>query len=156
MPTIYLSPSTQEANEYVTGGSEEYYINLLADKMEPYLRSSGIGFTRNTPEMTAVTSIRASNAGDYDLQASTGPSAAATSTIIPAPSAGSVPQRRLPRGCGRSTRAPSGRCQPLRSAKCASRKRRRFLSSWPIMTTSRTQTGSPKIWTRSPPTLSSP
>ena len=67
MPTIYLSPSTQEANEYVTGGSEEYYMNLLADKMEPYLRSSGIGFTRNTPEMTAVTSIRASNAGDYDL-----------------------------------------------------------------------------------------
>lgn len=67
MPTIYLSPSTQEANLYVTGGSEEYYMNLLADRMEPYLRSSGIGFVRNTPDMTAVTSIRASNAGNYDL-----------------------------------------------------------------------------------------
>jgi N-acetylmuramoyl-L-alanine amidase len=67
MPTIYLSPSTQEANQYVTGGSEEYYMNLLADRMEPYLRASGIGFSRNTPDMTAVTSIRASNAGNYDL-----------------------------------------------------------------------------------------
>lgn len=67
MPTIYLSPSTQEANLYVTGGSEEYYMNLIADAMEPYLLASGIGFVRNTPEMTAVTSIRQSNAGNYDL-----------------------------------------------------------------------------------------
>lgn len=67
MPSIYLSPSTQEYNEYVTGGSEEYHMNLLADAMEPYLRASGIRFTRNTPQMTARSSIRASNAGDYDL-----------------------------------------------------------------------------------------
>ena len=67
MPTIYLSPSTQQANLYVTGGSEEYHMNQLADRMEPYLRASGIGFTRNTPDMTAVSSIKASNAGNYDL-----------------------------------------------------------------------------------------
>ena len=67
MPNIYLSPSTQEGNEYVTGGSEEYHMNILADAMEPYLRASGIRFTRNTPEMTARSSIRASNAGNYDL-----------------------------------------------------------------------------------------
>lgn len=67
MPTIYLSPSTQEANLYTTGGSEEYYMNQLADRMEPYLRASGIGFTRNSPDMTAASSIRASNAGTYDL-----------------------------------------------------------------------------------------
>ena len=43
MPMIYLSPSTQEWNEYVTGsGSEEYNMNLLADALEPYLRSNGI------------------------------------------------------------------------------------------------------------------
>lgn len=42
MPMIYLSPSTQEWNEYVTGsGSEEYNMNLLADALEPYLRSNG-------------------------------------------------------------------------------------------------------------------
>ncbi|MGI6174564.1 MAG: SH3 domain-containing protein [Christensenellales bacterium] len=67
MPTIYLSPSTQEFNPYITGGNEEYYMNLIADAMEPYLRSSGIQFTRNTPDMTAASSIRASNAGNYDL-----------------------------------------------------------------------------------------
>lgn len=67
MPNIYLSPSTQEYNQYVTGGSEEYHMNQIADAMEPYLRSSGIRFSRNTPDMTAASSIRASNAGNYDL-----------------------------------------------------------------------------------------
>ena len=67
MPIIYLSPSTQEWNQYVTGGTEEYYMNLIADAMVPYLRSNGIQFTRNTPDMTAASSIRASNSGNYDL-----------------------------------------------------------------------------------------
>ena len=67
MPYIYLSPSTQEFNPYVGGGNEEYYMNLIADAMEPYLYASGIGFTRNTPEMTAASSIRQSNEGNYDL-----------------------------------------------------------------------------------------
>ena len=67
MPTLYLSPSTQQFNPTVIGNSEEYYMNLIADAMEPYLTASGIQFTRNTPEMTAATSIRASNAGNYDL-----------------------------------------------------------------------------------------
>ena len=36
MPILYLSPSTQEGNAYVTGsGSEEYWMNQLADAMEP-------------------------------------------------------------------------------------------------------------------------
>lgn len=67
MPTIYLSPSTQQSNLYVNGGSEEYYMNLIADAMEPYLRSSGIQYVRNSPDMTARSSIRQSNAGNYDL-----------------------------------------------------------------------------------------
>lgn len=67
MPIIYLSPSTQESNYYVTGGTEEYYMNLLADKLVPYLDASGIRYVRNTPSMTAATSIAASNAGNYDL-----------------------------------------------------------------------------------------
>ena len=37
MPIIYLSPSTQENNMYVTGGSEEQWMNRLADAMVPYL-----------------------------------------------------------------------------------------------------------------------
>lgn len=70
MPVIYLSPSTQEFNAYINGGTEEYYMNLVADAMEPYLRSSGIGFVRNTPEMTAASSIVQSNAGAFDLHVS--------------------------------------------------------------------------------------
>ncbi len=57
MPTIYLSPSTQEANLYVTGGSEEYWMNLLANELEPWLTSSGIKYVRNTPQTTAATTI---------------------------------------------------------------------------------------------------
>ncbi len=68
MPTIYLSPSTQEFNEYVDGsGSEEFYMNLIADAMIPYLEASGINYVRNTKDMTAATSIAASNYGNYDL-----------------------------------------------------------------------------------------
>ncbi|MBE6754460.1 MAG: N-acetylmuramoyl-L-alanine amidase [Ruminococcaceae bacterium] len=66
MPTIYLSPSTQEYNPYIIGGDEEYYMNLIADAMIPYLDASGIDWVRNTPAMTAATSIAASNAGNYD------------------------------------------------------------------------------------------
>lgn len=67
MPTIYLSPSTQEFNPYVGGGNEEYYMNLLADAMVPYLVASGIQYVRNTPDMTAASSIAASNSGNYDF-----------------------------------------------------------------------------------------
>ena len=67
MPIIYLSPSTQENNLYVSGGTEEEWMNRLADAMDPWLTACGIRFVRNTPEMTAASSIRASNAGDYDL-----------------------------------------------------------------------------------------
>ena len=67
MPTIYLSPSTQEFNNYLNGGTEEQYMNLLADYMQPYLLSSGIDVVRNSPDMTAASSIRQSNEGNYDL-----------------------------------------------------------------------------------------
>lgn len=67
MPIIYLSPSTQEFNPYNGGGNEEEYMNLIADAMEPYLAASGIRYVRNTPDMTAASSIAASNKGNYDL-----------------------------------------------------------------------------------------
>lgn len=68
MPKIYLSPSTQEYNEYVIGGTEEEYMNLLADAMEPYLTAAGIDFDRNAPEMTARSSIaQANEKGGYDF-----------------------------------------------------------------------------------------
>ena len=68
MNKIYLSPSTQDWNMYVTGsGSEEYNMNLLADALVPYLLSNGIQYQRNRPEMTAGSSIREANQGEYDL-----------------------------------------------------------------------------------------
>ena len=94
MPIIYLSPSTQESNFYVNGGTEEEIMNQLADRMVPYLDASGIRYTRNTPSMTAATSIAASNAGNYDLHlalhsnaAPEGPRAPWSSTIRAAPGA---------------------------------------------------------------------
>ena len=67
MPKIYLSPSTQEGNMYVIGGSEECYMNLVADAVILYLQSSGIQYRRNAPGMSASDAIAASNRGNYDL-----------------------------------------------------------------------------------------
>lgn len=68
MPELFLSPSTQEYNLYYDeSGSEEYYMNRIADAMEPYLIASGISFTRNDPNGTVGNSVRMSNAGDYRL-----------------------------------------------------------------------------------------
>jgi len=67
MPKIYLSPSTQEFNPVITGGTEESLMNEIADAMMPYLRSSGIVTIRNTPDMTAASSIVQSNQNNVDL-----------------------------------------------------------------------------------------
>lgn len=68
MPNLFLSPSTQEYNLYYDGeGNEEYYMNILADLMEPYLSASGISFTRNDPEGSVGASVRKSNSGNYGL-----------------------------------------------------------------------------------------
>ncbi len=67
MPSVFLSPSTQEYNPFVDGGNEEYYMNLIADAMIPYLLASGIEYGRNDPDQTVTQSIAASNAGNYDF-----------------------------------------------------------------------------------------
>lgn len=67
MPFLFLSPSTQDFNPYVTTGNEQYWMNQLADRMEPYLTASGINYTRNNPNGSAATSIRQSNLGTYDF-----------------------------------------------------------------------------------------
>ena len=67
MPFLFLSPSTQDFNPYVTNGNEQFWMNRIADEMEPYLRASGVNFTRNNPSGSAAQSIRDSNAGNYDF-----------------------------------------------------------------------------------------
>ena len=67
MPTVYLSPSLQEFNPFINGGSEEEIMNLIADAMEPYLAASGIDFVRNSPEMTLGEVISQSNNSNVDF-----------------------------------------------------------------------------------------
>ena len=50
MASIFLSPSVQEYNKYLTGGDEEQYMNLIADAMMPYLEASGIYVTNLCPQ----------------------------------------------------------------------------------------------------------
>ena len=67
MPRVYLSPSLQEFNPFINGGSEEEIMNLIADAMEPYLTASGIDFVRNSPEMTLGEAIAQSNNSNVDF-----------------------------------------------------------------------------------------
>ena len=67
MPRVYLSPSVQEFNPYLSGGNEEYYMNLIADAIEPYLKASGIEFIRNNPNETLSQAIKNSNEYNTDL-----------------------------------------------------------------------------------------
>ncbi|MBQ7757453.1 N-acetylmuramoyl-L-alanine amidase family protein [Anaerotignum sp.] len=67
MPRIYLSPSLQEYNPFINGGSEEEVMNLIADAMEPYLAASGIEVVRNSPEMSLGEAIADSNASNVDF-----------------------------------------------------------------------------------------
>lgn len=67
MPLIYLSPSLQPFNQYPSGGNEQYYMNQIADMMEPLLITNGIQFNRNQIDTNLRTAINESNMGDYDL-----------------------------------------------------------------------------------------
>lgn len=67
MPKVFLSPSTQEWNQYATEGNEELYMNRLADRMEPYMRSSGIQYVRNDPDGNVTGAIADSNSAYYDV-----------------------------------------------------------------------------------------
>jgi len=67
VPSVYLSPSTNEQNRFATGKSEEYYMNLVVDAMIPYLRASGIEFDRNNPNDTPQQIVDKSNSKYHDI-----------------------------------------------------------------------------------------
>ncbi len=67
MPVIYLSPSMNSFNKCLGGGDEQLYMNKLADEMEPYLKSSGIRYTRSKMGNTLGQTIKESNSNYYDL-----------------------------------------------------------------------------------------
>ena len=71
MPFLFLSPSTQDFNPYVTTGNEQYWMNQLADRMEPYLFASGLNVTRNDPNGSAAKNDEGENIahhGDEDTR----------------------------------------------------------------------------------------
>lgn len=109
MPIIFLSPSTQEYNAYVNDlGTEEEWMNHLADAMEPILFASGIQYTRNDRDQTAAAAIRASNAGNYDLHLALHSNASGEGRR--GRTRGSSPSTSLaaPGGCGRPSSWPTG------------------------------------------------
>ena len=67
MAYIFLSPSTQEFNNYLNEGNEELYMNQIADALEPYLYAMRIAFDRNNPNESTAQAIRDSNSKNYDL-----------------------------------------------------------------------------------------
>lgn len=74
MPSVYLNPSNEQ-NEFIIGGSEEYYMNKIADAMVAYLRGSGIEVTRSKPGESLSKAINESNSGNYDLHIGLGSTA---------------------------------------------------------------------------------
>ena len=115
MPTIYLSPSTQEYNPYVTGsGSEEYWMKRLADAMAPYLNSCGIRYTRKHPghDPPPAPSGRPTRGGTTCISPSTptppapaarGRTGGSSPSTIPAVPRDSGQPRSLSTTCARST-----------------------------------------------------
>lgn len=78
MAHIFLSPSTQEYNVYVSGSNEEVECNRITDLVEPKLTDMGITYGRNDPAKTVGNSVRMSNAGKYDLHVAVHTNAAPT------------------------------------------------------------------------------
>ncbi len=67
MPNVFVSPSVQEFNSFSGGGSEEYYMNLIADELVPMLERDGITVVRNNPDDSLAAVIRQSNSVPRDL-----------------------------------------------------------------------------------------
>ena len=71
MSTVFLSPSLQSYNPYVTGnGSEADFMNRLADEMTPGLLLGGVGLSRSDRNGSVADAIAKSNAYGPDLHVS--------------------------------------------------------------------------------------
>lgn len=67
MSKIFISPSSQDANSYVTGTTEEVVMNLIADALIPELVKYGVDVVRNNRYDTYAGHIEKSNAYAPDL-----------------------------------------------------------------------------------------
>ena len=63
MADVYISPSLQEYNTgYVSYGTEEQRMNMIADVLAYELMRHGLSIARNSPEMTLAQAVADSNA----------------------------------------------------------------------------------------------
>ena len=67
MKKVFLSPSSQEFNPYLNGGNEEYYMNLVADRVQSILIQNGISIGRNDTSEDFNGAIERSNRDNYNL-----------------------------------------------------------------------------------------
>ncbi len=67
MASVFISPSVQEYNHFYGGGTEEYYMNLIADELVPLLIEKGISVERNNPNDSLDEVIAQSNEAPRDL-----------------------------------------------------------------------------------------
>ena len=66
----YLSPSMQKDNEYVIGGTEEYYMNLIADVTSRCLKRHKVKVYRNDPNTSIGAAVREANNAKVDVYVS--------------------------------------------------------------------------------------
>ena len=102
MPTIYLSPSIQPYNKYLTEGDEQYWMNRIADDMVPMLEQNGINVVRNTPNTSLGHCTRTP-----DRQIWRGSCAGRMCTIIRTALPASARRSLLPMNCGKFTPTPT-------------------------------------------------
>lgn len=67
MPDLFLSPSLQTGNFYVSGETEAQIMGYIADALEPYLEQNGITYVRSKLPNTLANAIKQSNAQDFLL-----------------------------------------------------------------------------------------
>ena len=66
-PNVFISPSVQEYNYFSGGGTEEYYMNLIADELVPMLMEKGYFVERNNPDDSLAEVIQQSNNAKRDI-----------------------------------------------------------------------------------------
>lgn len=66
-PNVFISPSVQEYNYFYGGGTEEYYMNLIADELVPMLMEKGYFVERNSPDDSLTEVIQQSNNSKRNL-----------------------------------------------------------------------------------------
>lgn len=67
MRKVFLSPSSQEYNLYLTGGSEQQYMNMIADRVEQMLLQNNFEVGRNDRNADFNDAIHRSNRQRFDL-----------------------------------------------------------------------------------------